>query len=70
VRHGIDGFHFTAGSVLALTGLLRDLDADRGRLTALAAAMPRRPALVSTLDDYVALYRATAAGPAAVPAPR
>ena len=60
VRDGIDGFHFPVGSAMALTGLLRQLAADRARLAGLAAALPGRAELVSTLDDYVALYRAQA----------
>ncbi len=57
VREGIDGFQFQAGSALALTSLLRRLAADRGRLAEMTARMTGVPALVSTQDDYVALYR-------------
>jgi glycosyltransferase involved in cell wall biosynthesis len=61
VRDGVDGFHFPVGSAMALTGLLRQLATDRTRLTALAARLPGHAELVSTLDDYVALYGARAA---------
>ncbi len=65
VRNGIDGFHFPVGSAMALTGLLRQLAADRARLANVAAAMTGRPELVSTLEDYLSLYRAHAAQTAA-----
>jgi len=61
VRDGIDGFHFPAGSALALTALLRRLAADRSRLADMTAGMTGVPALVSTLDDYLAQYREAAA---------
>jgi len=58
VRGGIDGFHFPVGSAMALTSMLRQLATHREKLAALAARMPGRADLVSTLDDYVAMYRA------------
>jgi glycosyltransferase involved in cell wall biosynthesis len=65
VRNGVDGFHFPVGSAMALTGLLRQLADNRARLPELAARMTGAPALVSTLDDYLALYRAPRPQPAA-----
>ncbi len=62
VRDGIDGFHFPAGSSMALGSLLRQLSGNRARLTDLAARMTGVPGLVSTLDDYLALYRGRPAG--------
>ena len=57
VRDGIDGFHFPAGSSMALGSLLRQLSDNRARLTELATRMTGKPGLVSTMDDYMALYR-------------
>jgi len=65
VRDGVDGFHFAAGSAMALTALLRQLAADRSRLTGLAAAMSGRAELTATMADYLALYRAGAPQPPA-----
>jgi glycosyltransferase involved in cell wall biosynthesis len=68
VRNGIDGFHFPVGSAMALTGLLRQLADNPARLMELAARMTGLPELVSTLDDYLALYRAPRPEPAPIAA--
>lgn len=57
VRPGIDGFHFPAGSAMALVSLLRQLADDRSLLTDLAARMTGHAALETTVDDFVQLYR-------------
>ena len=67
VRNGIDGFHFPAGSAMALTALLRDLAADRDRLADLAAAMPGQAQPPSSVEDYMTLYRAQPAAVVAAP---
>ena len=61
VRNGIDGFHFPAGSAMALAALLVQLDDDRLMLTELSARMSGRPALEATVDDFVQLYNFVAA---------
>ncbi len=57
VRDGIDGFHFAAGSAMALTALLRRLAGQRGLLADLTAGMPGHAVLESTVEDYVRMYR-------------
>lgn len=57
VRVGIDGFHFAAGSAMALATLLRQLSAKRAPLLDLAGRMTGAPGEVASLDDYVRLYR-------------
>ncbi len=57
VRDGIDGFHFRAGSSLALAELLKRLAADRELLAGIAATM-RDPATPErTVDAHLDLYR-------------
>ena len=58
VRDGIDGFHFPAGSAMALTGLLRRLNDDRGLLSGLTERLPGHAALQTSVDDYIRFYRA------------
>jgi glycosyltransferase involved in cell wall biosynthesis len=70
VRDGIDGFHFPAGSAMALTSLLRELVADRDRLARLAAALPGHAELVSTTADYVGLYRSYLPDPVGAMVPK
>lgn len=57
VRDGIDGFHFRAGSALALAGLLRRLAAEPALLDGVATTLrdPAPPERV--LDAHLALYR-------------
>jgi glycosyltransferase involved in cell wall biosynthesis len=57
IRDGIDGFHFMAGNAMALTSLLRQLAADRTKLTDLTARMTGQPALESRLDHFTGLYQ-------------
>jgi glycosyltransferase involved in cell wall biosynthesis len=62
VRDGIDGFHFPVGNVMALTDLLRRFADDPSLLTNLALSMTGEPAIISSLDDFVSLYRAISSG--------
>jgi glycosyltransferase involved in cell wall biosynthesis len=60
VRDGIDGFHFPAGDVMALTDLLRGLSENRKALVDLAKSLSGRPAVAASIEDYVGLYRRAA----------
>jgi glycosyltransferase involved in cell wall biosynthesis len=57
VRDGIDGFHFPAGSAMALAFLLRRLAVAPELLAQRAAQMRAQPAPPSTLDAHIRLYR-------------
>ena len=57
VRHGIDGFHFPVGNAMALTNLLRNLAERRDTLIDLATSMSGRPALETSFEDYIKVYR-------------
>jgi glycosyltransferase involved in cell wall biosynthesis len=57
VRDGLDGFHFQAGSAIALASLLRGLAADPQRLTALQATMATPPSVRETAAATLKLYR-------------
>ncbi len=57
VRDGIDGYHFAMGNPFALVSLLRRLSADRTGLARLASQMTGAAAMVSTIDDYMSVYR-------------
>jgi glycosyltransferase involved in cell wall biosynthesis len=59
VRDGVDGFHFPVGNAMALSRLLRRLGDDRSILAGMTARMSGQPALETTIDDFMALYRAT-----------
>ncbi len=61
VRDGIDGFHFTAGSGIALTGLLRGLSDDRTVLADLADGMTGQPPMQSSIEDFMVHLRGDAA---------
>jgi len=68
VRDGIDGFHFTAGSPIALASLIRQILDNRAVLAALTETMSGHAAVSAGLEDYLALYRGlrgaeAAAGP-------
>jgi glycosyltransferase involved in cell wall biosynthesis len=63
VRDGVDGFHFAAGSAMALAGLVRGLMKDRARLTALTEALTGKPAVVASVADFMALYGAGVVAP-------
>jgi glycosyltransferase involved in cell wall biosynthesis len=76
VRDGIDGFHFSAGSPIALATLVRRLTEDRAKLASLTAKLTGEPELISGLPEYMAMYdglmKAGTAEPAALippPAP-
>nr|WP_294502799.1 glycosyltransferase family 4 protein [uncultured Rhodopila sp.] len=58
VRDGVDGFHFPLGNTVILAALLRTLADNRELLTELGARLDGRPAISSTIEDYLALYRA------------
>jgi glycosyltransferase involved in cell wall biosynthesis len=64
VRDGVDGYHFAAGSPVALASLVRQMRADRTMLSGLGAALPGAPQSVSSMADYLAMYRALAGAPA------
>ncbi|MBS0644391.1 MAG: glycosyltransferase family 4 protein [Proteobacteria bacterium] len=71
VRSGVDGLHFPAGNVMALTNLLRRLARNPEPLARIAAGMTGMPATASTIDDFLSLYRAsTTAGTTRVSKPR
>jgi glycosyltransferase involved in cell wall biosynthesis len=57
VRDGVDGFHFSAGNPMALVGLIRRMVQDPAVLTEMSARLEGVPALVSGIEDYLALYR-------------
>jgi glycosyltransferase involved in cell wall biosynthesis len=57
VRDGIDGFHFSVGSSMALASLLRELAVDRTILSDLALQMSGRPAVESSIEAFLELYR-------------
>jgi glycosyltransferase involved in cell wall biosynthesis len=61
VRDGVDGFHFAAGSAVALAGLVRGLVRDREKLAGLTKGLTGKPAVVAGMADYMALYEAAAA---------
>jgi len=65
IRDGIDGFHFAAGSPLALAALIRRLIAAPQTLSTLTAALTGLPELVATIEDYLALYHRLVAAPPA-----
>ena len=58
VRDGVDGYHFPAGNVMALTALLRRIVADRSALPALASRMVGEPASRAEIGGYLRLYDA------------
>ena len=60
VRDGVDGFHFPAGNPMALASLIRRLAQDREMLTKITRSMSGTPMLVSSLEDYLAIYRGSA----------
>jgi glycosyltransferase involved in cell wall biosynthesis len=63
VRDGVDGWHFAAGSAVALAGLVRGLVADRARLAGVSEALTGRAAVVAGVEEYMGLYgRAAGAG--------
>jgi hypothetical protein len=63
VRDGVDGWHFAAGSAVALAGLVRGLVKDRARLAGVSEALTGRAAVVAGVADYMGLYgRAAVAG--------
>jgi glycosyltransferase involved in cell wall biosynthesis len=57
VRDGIDGFHFSVGNGMSLASLLRELAVDRGILSDLASQMSGRPAVESSIEAFLAIYR-------------
>ena len=57
VREGIDGFHFSAGNAIALASLIKQMVDNRDILSNLASAMTGEPALVSDVENYIAVYR-------------
>jgi glycosyltransferase involved in cell wall biosynthesis len=57
VRDGIDGFHFPVGNSIALASLLRELATDRTILSELVSQMSGLPAVQSSLDSFLELYR-------------
>jgi glycosyltransferase involved in cell wall biosynthesis len=57
VRDGLDGFHFPVGNSIALASLLRELATDRTILSDLVSQMPGIPAVHSTLDAFLDIYR-------------
>lgn len=66
VRDGIDGFHFSVGSAMALAALARRLAAEPEALGRLAKDMRTRAASLAAsdagLDSHMALYRRQLAG--------
>jgi hypothetical protein len=59
----VDGYHFTAGSPVALASLVRQMRTDRTMLSGLGAALSGAPQSVSSMADYLAMYRALAGAP-------
>jgi glycosyltransferase involved in cell wall biosynthesis len=57
VRDGLDGFHFAAGNIMALTSLLRGLAGNRKPLAEVAARLSGRPAQEADIDDFIGIYR-------------
>jgi glycosyltransferase involved in cell wall biosynthesis len=57
VRNGIDGFHFRAGSSLALAALLKRLADNRQTLIDVTATVRRPPAPEAIIDAHLLLYR-------------
>ena len=59
VRHGVDGFHFRAGSAPALAALLDELSRKPARLRGLAPQLARPEPIAATAAHTLRLYRAT-----------
>ena len=57
VRNGLDGFHFHAGSSLALSSLLKRLADNRQILTDVAATVRKPPDPDAIIDAHLSLYR-------------
>ena len=57
VRDGVDGWHFAAGNVPALTSLLRRLSADRDGFLALTSGLSGHTGTETSLADILRLYR-------------
>jgi glycosyltransferase involved in cell wall biosynthesis len=60
VRNGVDGFHFAAGSAMALAALVRRLVQNPETLVKLTDALPGEPEFVSNVEDFLAVYRGPA----------
>lgn len=65
VRHGVDGFHFRAGSAPALAALLEELSRKPSRLHGLAPRLARPEPIAATAARTLRLYRNTT--PASLP---
>jgi glycosyltransferase involved in cell wall biosynthesis len=57
VRNGLDGFHFHAGSPLALASLLKRLTDNRQMLKDVAKTIRRPPEPETIIDTHLSLYR-------------
>lgn len=69
IRHGLDGFHFRAGSNSDLAGLLMSLAQEPDRLLALQDTLVVPPTLAETVGSTIGLYRKLLAPARSAPKP-